>query len=1105
MRQKSPKQRRTGLLAVVCVVVATAVAWCVFALPARAVAKEAAVIAHSGEGDQRVNYTSVDDAMGAGYNGATIVMDADWSVGEIVPWGTDKSYKIPAGKKIIIDMNGHTIKNNGEAITLELQGGAELTLTSSKKVDIQYKGYNPDNGNKGDYTVNAGGLVTNTTSFACGILVGDSAKLTLDGVAVAGCYGAKETSNAYGGVTLHVGSTLDMLNGATIEHNVSYKCGGGVYAGGRNITINMNNASIRNNRANDYGGGGIYFTGNDAVLTMNNDSRIEGNVADAGGGIELNQTSFNITSKDGKAYISNNRAIASNRLKDKFTQSGGGIHVAQVKKGDNNGLIEGITISGNYSAYDGGGIELDQEYITIRKCVIKDNWCKYEGGGIYDCNDGNLLEDCTITGNACSVDSGGNYEGGGVFVWHSYDLRLKGVCVIKGNTRGKDSGNADDIMLRENGGATVMAYIEGNLAKGSSVGVRTGVTGDRRIAKNFKHETNDCLFYDMSGYYVSYGSDEGGDAWQRNTAVEFAVSLGGKAYGRYRDGTTAAVAAPATKDGKVFWRWDTQATTGLYPVDGYITEKNVFSNALAFTMPQNDVNLVPIYISRVTAVRFQVEAPEAGRALATTGKLWRSDGGASAESAPCSVYWYEVDEHGNVSDTCATGLAKANTAYKAYLAAPEAGDQGFFYDKEISVAVSLVSASGDLVAEPKVDDAYTTLSNSLAAHVAAYTTGDGEGDVETGTVKVQMENGGLLGGGAAAAAAMALDDSAADAQADLGTVEVSYTYSDASDTVTIAAPAREGYNFCNWEVAGTASVSDEGTVEIPVADLLNIESLTAVYTPVVTKVEVEMDGPAPTAGEKLATSVDKLVLTGSDGSTLDLVKEIGAGPAAVTWSPEPEDGLAGYSTAYTALVELADADGLEDVEKVVASNAKVSVTAANGAVDAEAAGFTVVDGKLCLAVSFAKTDALKAVSVEQPADVKVSFEDAAAGEWGLPKTVGVKLENGELAEGDVTWEAVEGFDANATTAQVLTVKGTVTHVVYDGELDEGGLDTNVTVTVKVAAPAKQASDDTDATTTTTASKKGTPSTGDVTWGGFAGLLAVAAVCLAASRVSRRER
>ena len=1111
MRQCPSKLRRPGLLAAAFAVALTALA-CAFALP---IAAQADVDTSTTYNCAHVGFKSFDnqhlqDAVDEAANsGATLFMTGDWNLG-------DKLY-VPEGKKVTVDMDGHRIEA-GKCQVFSVHEKGELILTSSKKATFTYRGYSNEDGKECDYTVTTGGLITGKSGSINTIRARSNASITLDGVTIGGsdCWSndipEDNSDGGQGAVSLAGYATLNMKNGASIEH-CKASDGVGVCVTGYWANINMDASSISNNWGSSWGHGGGVRAFHNSTIKMTGGSHVDNNHSGAGGGIYFSGVNITLTG-DGTGTISGNKAVHSSNTSGKTEQGGGGIHVAEKSfyKNDSS-LIENVTIANNYSAYDGGGIELDHANTKIKNCTIKDNWCKYEGGGAYVCDDGNTFENCTITGNSCSVDSGGNYEGGGIYVWHSYDVVLNGVCVIKGNTRGKGTSNPDDVFLREDAWSSTKAYITGNLAKGSSVGVRTGVTGDRRIAKNFKHETNDCLFYDMSGYYVSYGSDEGGDAWQRHTAIEFAVSIDGKAYGRYRDGSSVALAVPATRDdGKLFWRWDTAGTTGLYPVGGYITEKGALSNALAFTMPQNDVNLVPLYTDKVTAVRFQVEAPEAGRPLATAGKLWRSDGGASAESAPCSVYWYEVDEHGNASDTAAAGLAKANTAYRAYLVAPEAGDLGFFYDKEISAAVSLVSASGDLVKElePDVIKTYLTLSNSLAAHVDdAYATGPGSGDVETGTVKVQMKNQGLLGGGEAAAAAMALDgDSGADAQAgSMGTVEVSYAYDEDTRAVTIAAPEQEGYNFCNWEVAGDASVSDEGAVTLPVSELLNIESLTAVYTPVVTKVEVEMDGPAPTAGEKLATSVDKLVLTGSDGSTLDLVKEIGAGSAAVTWSPEPEDGLAGYSTAYTALVELADADGLEDVEKVVASNAEVSVTAANGAAGAEAAGFTVVDGKLCLAVSFAKTDTPKAVSVEQPADVEVSFEDAAAGEWGLPKTVGVKLENGELAEGDVTWEAVEGFDANATTAQVLTAKGTVTHVTYDGELDTDGLDTNVTVTVKVAAPAKQADDaaKTETTTTTeTKTKKGTPATGDVAFTGAAGLLAAAAVCLAAARVSRRN-
>ncbi len=1127
MKRYSTQPRRTGLLAVAFAMVCAALA-CMCALPTTARADSTGpgrIYAKLGN----EYYTSAEAAIESSYilNGATIVMQMDWTV--------DNAIEIPEGQKVSIDMNGYSIASKKYAVFV-LGKGSKLTLTTNsdaKDTEITYRGYEGTSTAEHSYTVKTGGLLTSAPSAEINftIWMKESSVLNLDGVTIAG----SKAQNA-GGVHMGVGTTLNMTNGASIQHNR----GSGVHAYEKNIHINMDNASISGNTLRGSGqkfGGGIDSGEENFTLTMTNGSKIDGNYAVAGGGIYLNKSHFTVTSPDNSGVISNNTATGSDRSALKTDQSGGGIHVDQREYGANDGLIEGLTISGNYSAYDGGGIELDQEYITIRNCVIKDNWCKYEGGGVYVCNDGNLIDGCTITGNACSVDSGGNYEGGGVFVWHSYDIKLAGLCVIKGNTRGKGTDNADDVMLRENAGGTAKAYITGTLAKGSSVGVRSGVTGDRRIAKKFKPETKDCLFYDMDDYYVSYGSDENGDAWQRHTTKEFAAKINGEVYGNYRNGTAATVVAPATKDNKVFWRWDTKYTTGLNPIGDYITQKNVFSNALAFTMPQNEVDLAPLYVDRVTSALLVVPVPEAGKAIPTAGQIARTDGGVSGTvSMPCAVYWYEVGKDGKVSDTAAAGVAKANTTYQAYVSAPESAAYGFFYSESMGtkdVTLRLVTASGETVSEDKAADAYTTLSNSLAARTAGYTTGAGEGkETKAGTVKVQMKNKGLLGEGEAAVAALALDDSGdanADAQAALiGTVDVSYSYDEDTQTVTITAPEQEGFNFCNWEVTGDAVMSDEDTVTIPVADLLKIESLTAAYTPIATSLDVKLD--APQADKELSATCADIVATCSDGKTVNLAEGFDVESFDVTWSPQTEDGKAGFSTSYTALIKLSDEEGFEDVEKALASAAPVTC---NGkAVDA--AGFTLdADGHLCLALSFGETRAVKATGLTQPAAVEVSFEDAAAGEWGLPKTVDVALENGEVAEGDVEWEAVEGFNASATAAQELTVKGTVTHVAYDGDLDTDGLDTAVTVTVKVAAPDKKddgekkddagekkddgEKDDSDATgdatkTETTAttetkaakSKKGTPSTGDVTWGGFAGLLAVAAVCLVAARVSRRE-
>lgn len=203
MNKQPTRKRRRGLLTAVFVCALTCVALaCAFAVPMPTLGDEAAAIAHSGDGDQRVNYTSVDKAVEAGYNGATIVMDADWTVGKVETIDNDKSLVISAGKKITIDMAGHTIKNAGKATTIEVGKGAELTLTSSKKAEFHYKGCNPDDGSTRDYTLNAGGLVTNVSATRGGILVRESGKLTLDGVSVAGCFGYTSNDEAFGGVNL---------------------------------------------------------------------------------------------------------------------------------------------------------------------------------------------------------------------------------------------------------------------------------------------------------------------------------------------------------------------------------------------------------------------------------------------------------------------------------------------------------------------------------------------------------------------------------------------------------------------------------------------------------------------------------------------------------------------------------------------------------------------------------------------------------------------------------------------------------------------------------------------------------------------------------------
>ena len=1061
MRQYPTQPRRPSLLAAALATVAMALA-CACALPAAAHADSTGPGGIYAKLGTEVYY-SVEEAIESSYilNGATVVMQMDWTV--------DEQITIPEGKKVSIDMNGYTIASKKLAVFV-LGKGSELTLTTNsdaKDTEIAYRGYEGTSTAEHSYTVKTGGLVTSAPSGEVNftIWMKESSVLNLDGIAIAG----SKARNA-GGVQMNENTTLNMTNGTSIQHNR----GSGVHAYEKNVRVNMDNASISGNTMSGSGvksGGGISSSEENFSLTMTNGSKIDGNCAHAGGGVYLNKSHFTVTSPDNSGVISNNTATGSDRSALKTDQSGGGIHVDQREYGANDGLIEGLTISGNYSAYDGGGIELDQEYITIRNCVIKDNWCKYEGGGVYVCNDGNLIDGCTITGNACSVDSGGNYEGGGVFVWHSYDIKLAGLCVIKGNTRGKGTDNADDVMLRENAGGTAKAYITGTLAKGSSVGVRSGVTGDRRIAKNFKPETKDCLFYDMDSYYVSYGNDEGGDAWQRHTTREFAAKIDGETKARYKYKAAVALIAPLTKgDDKVFWRWNTDYTEGLYPISDYITNDNLCSNTLAFAMPQNDVDAAAIYATRATKVVVGLEAPVAGKALPSSAAVYRADGIGGSQPFPASVTWYEVSETGE--KVAAAGTAKAGTEYYASVTCAQSTQGGLHFSKSLSadgVSVKTSTGDGPAATNASVDSA----TGALTFETGAFPKTEGEKTtVEDKKATVKMVDGGLeagVGGGSASevATVAALSDDA-EPQSDravLGEFDVSWTEGDAE--ATIIAPAKEGYNFCCWEGAKDTWKRDDvaGTVTVPYEETGDIEELVAVYTPVVTEVNLSLDAPKA-AGDELASSVDDLWLTCSNGEKVNFAELVGDESLPVTWSPEGEDGKAGYSTSYTAMIKVIEgAEDLVDVEKVVATGA---VAVASNEVEAEAAGFTVVDGVLYLCVSFPATPTAKVVSVSQPETVELTLDEAKAcaesGEWPLPDAVDIQIENGVAAEGDVEWEAVTGFDANATETQELQVKGKVVHIsTADGvEVDASDAPLDVTMTIKIAAPAQAEGDGADA-------------------------------------------
>ena len=749
------------------------------ALPARAQAADACVAHSTDSAGNRTDYKNWSDAVKDGQNnGRTIHMDADWVVTGTASSGAlnEGSISVGDGKKLTIDMNGHKIDNRSSHFsrsqntpTFSVHTNAVLTLTSSKKVEFSYAGYDDSSGERMTCKTTTGGLVTNTSNDMCGILVCESATLNLENVAVAGCRGDEKVNGdsderygggtSYftldylnGGVALDSNSVITMSRGASVEHNFSRNYGAGLYIEGSNVKVAMDNASIHDN----YGstsqiskGGGIYAGGTGVNITMENESKIRGNSAYGGGGVYFNKSQFSLTSDDGKAYIENNRATLSSTAEKAAYKSGGGIHVDKAS-GTNKGLIKNIRILRNHSECDGGGIELDQKATVVRGCTIEGNTCKYEGGGICDTNDNNKIDSSTVTGNACNVESDGNYGGGGVFVGCMSDIKLTGTCTIKGNTRDTNSGNADDLFLNENTGASAKAYITGSLDEGSSVGVRTGIAkADRRIAKNFSYpESRDCLFMDLDGYYVTYGTDEGGDAWQRYGTKEFSLKVNGGTVGRCKNGATATADGTSADATKVFKRWKEEGTSGLNPFSDYIKDADLTKPAVSFEMPQNDVDLAAEYVTRTKDVSLALAAPSDGSLLSSEGSVaWTSaDGASGAETV--AVAWYKKNGDGTLS--LATGKAEDGTVYVARASLAQDVQTGRAFALDISGADVKVTWTGTAGAtEPTaasvalVDASSGALSITSGEYTAAGATFTGIEDISltfaAGTPKADFE------------------------------------------------------------------------------------------------------------------------------------------------------------------------------------------------------------------------------------------------------------------------------------------------------------------------------------------------------------------------------
>ena len=997
--------------------------------PSRALAAQAVAYVYDASGS-KVEYTSIHDAVDAGYD-KTVYLEADIEV--------DSQIDIASDKKITIDMMGHVIKNvASNDRTFHVGQRANLTVMSSVTKEITFTGYGAGCTEK-DVTLSTGGVICGANSRLMGsaFLVDYDSTLTLKNVTVGGNRDRGNNTPGNGGAAIgtYGGCTVNLEDNTYLTANYSYDSGGAIQVDEEYVDIVINHSYITDNfsRGN---GGGIHSKWSSTTITMCNGAAIKNNTSMAsGGGVAFDGAYFDL-SGDGTTSISGNHAITA-----------GGIEVTGRGFFSEGGTISGLKVSDNSSTYSSGGMRLDQNNVTVKNCTFTGNTVvDGNAGGIYVQAKNDTVQDCTVTGNTCGE------EGGGIHVFYLYDLNVAGVLTVENNKRA--DGAKDDVFLDSSSSNATWAYLKGNLGAGSHVGIRTGVTGDRRLMKELSNYIEGTLFMDMDEYHLSYSSSDN-ELWQRTGEYDYLVTLNGKSVRRFTRGDSVTIDGSSDTAGQLFCRWDTDQSTGI---SGGISETDKYKELLSFTMPQNDVNLVGVYASPLTSADLRYfSKPVAGQTLPTFATFhWKnstlSSGGTQQRDV--SLTWYEVAADG--TKTQASGVAKAGTTYVAcFSIAPDPTMARVFSSSMADDAVTVYVNGGGT--EKSASTSVDANTGVLTVTTAESTT---EGDApagQGGTITVKLMDAGLSI--EAGEQAMLLAD-ANDVDEDLiGTLTVAYA--EGSSSVTIAAPEKAGWNFCNWEKVAEGCTYDDGLGTVTVNDLDGISELTAAYTPVVTAAEVGLD--APVTGATLPTSLSTLSVSSSDGSTIDLVDEFSEdGTLPVLWSSGSSSVTAQASTTYTALIELADGEGLTDVEKVMSPNAVVT---ANGT-EASSAGFVVLNSKLYLSVTFPETQGAKLSEVTQPDDIELSFDEAKAcqeqqdkaGEddlcWPLPKSCAITLEGGQTIACDVTWDVPTGFDANATSAQKLTATGTLSLPSY---INANDVSLDVTCAINVAAP--EGSDD----------------------------------------------
>lgn len=311
-------------------------------------------------------------------------------------------------------------------------GTYTLSISNNPGEDFEDNSARGDLDIRSDIAINGAGAGSTTVNGAdldrvFDVVFNTGATAEISGLTVTN--GNVQTSDDGGGITVGLGTTLD-LEDSTVSDNTVFFRGGGIKNFG---TLTLTNSDVKDNTATNGSGGGIE---NVATVTMTN-STVSDNTAPnfgAGGGISntngltgitatvtmtdstvSGNSALNTTGGAGRAGgISNNDGIltitGSTVSNNTATNIAGGIY-----NFGGNLTMTGSTVSGNSAANFGGGIlsetNLIDETTTITNSTISGNrvtgtGTQSVGGGIHNNNGRTVVENSTITNNTAPANQG---------------------------------------------------------------------------------------------------------------------------------------------------------------------------------------------------------------------------------------------------------------------------------------------------------------------------------------------------------------------------------------------------------------------------------------------------------------------------------------------------------------------------------------------------------------------------------------------------------------------------------------------------------------------------------------------------------------------------